>query len=90
MLLDAALVWFESGITDATDWNTLKDEFIKKFTDGRDLFRFRFEVENAFRQERELIKNYLHRIKSGVDKGWPEKIPTSLEGDDNMRKEKEI
>ena len=30
MLLDAAIVWFESGSTDATDWNTLKDEFIKK------------------------------------------------------------
>ena len=37
-----------------------------------------------------MIKNYLHRIKSAVDKGWPEKIPTSIAGDDNIRKEKEI
>ena len=37
-----------------------------------------------------MIKNYQHRIKSGVDKGWPEKIPTSIAGDDNIRKEKEI
>ena len=90
LLTDTALEWFESEVTDTTDWNTLKDEFIKRFTDGRDQFRFRLEVENTFRQEGELIKNYLHRIKSGVDKGWPEKIPTSIEGDDNIRKEKEI
>ena len=37
-----------------------------------------------------MIKNYLHGIKSGVDKGWPEKIPTSIAGYDNIRKEKEI
>ena len=29
-------------------------------------------------------------MKSGVDKGWPEKIPSSIAGDDNIRKEKEI
>ena len=34
--------------------------------------------------------NYLHSKKSGVDKGWPEKIPTSITVDDNIRKEKEI
>ena len=90
LLTDTALEWFESEVTDATDWNTLKDEFIKRFTDGRDQFRFRLEVENTFRQKGELIKNYLHRIKSGVDKGWPEKIPSSIAGDDNIRKEKEI
>ena len=90
LLTDTALEWFESEITDATNWNALKDEFIKRFTDGRDQFRFRLEVENTFRQEGELIKNHLHRIKSGVDKGWPEKIPTSITGDDNIRKEKAI
>ena len=62
----------------------------KRFTDCRDQFRFRLEVENTFRQEGELMKNYLHRIKSGVDKGWPEEISTSIEGDDNIRREKEI
>ena len=41
LLTDTALEWFESEVTDATDWNTLKDEFIKRFTDGRDQFRFR-------------------------------------------------
>ena len=90
LLTDTALEWFESEITNATNWNTLKDEFVKRFTDGRDQFRFRLEVENTFRQEGELIKNYLNRIKSGFDKGWPEKIPTSITGDDNIRKEKEI
>ena len=64
LFTDTALEWLESEVTDTTDWNTLKDEFIKRFTDGRDQFRFRLEVENTFRQEGELIKNYLHRIKS--------------------------
>ena len=90
LLTDTALEWFESEVTNATNWNTLKDEFIKRFTDDRDQFRFRLEVENTFRQEGELVKNYLHSIKSGVDKGWPQKIPTSTTGDDNIRKEKEI
>ena len=27
---------------------------------------------------------------NGVGKGWPEKIPTSNKGDDNIRKEREI
>ena len=68
----------------------MKDDFVKRFTDGRDQFRFRLEVENTFRQEGELIKNYLLRIKSGVDKGWPEMIPRNIEGDDNIRREKEL
>ena len=90
LLTNTALEWFESEVTDATVWNTLKDEFLKRITDGKDQFGFKLEVENTFRQERELIKIYLHRIKSGVDKGWPEKIPTSIEVDDNIRREKEI
>ena len=90
LLTDTALEWFESEVKDARDWNTLKDKFMKRFTDGRDQFRFILEVENTFRQEGDLKKNYLHRIKSGVDKGCPDKIPTSIEGDDNIRKEKEI
>ena len=60
---------------------------LKRFTDCREQFRFRLEVEKTFRQEGELMKNFLHRIKSGVDKGWPEKIPASIEDNDNIRKE---
>ena len=44
ILTDTAPEWFESEITDATNWNTLKDAFIKRFTDGRDQFRIRLEV----------------------------------------------
>ena len=69
LLTDTALECFESEVTDATNWNALKDEFMKSFTDGRYQFRIRLVVENTFRQEGELIKNYLRRIKSGVDKG---------------------
>ena len=30
LLTDASLEWFESEVTDARDWNILKDGFIKK------------------------------------------------------------
>ena len=32
----------------------------------------------------------LLRIKSGVDKSWPESIPASFEGNEKIRKDKEI
>ena len=35
-------------------------------------------MEGATRQEGELIKNYFHRIKRAVDRGWPEKTPAQL------------
>ena len=54
LLTDTALEWFEREVTDATNWKPLKDEFIKRFTDGIDQFRFRLEVENTYRQEEKL------------------------------------
>ena len=56
LLKDTALEWFESEVTDAANWNTLKDEFIKRFKDGRDQFRFRLEVENTFGAGRRINK----------------------------------
>ena len=79
LLTDTALEWYK-GVDAAKTLADIKTEFLDRFTDGRDKFKFRIEVENASRQEGELIKNYFHRIKHAVDRGWPEDIPTSLAG----------
>ena len=72
LLTDTSLEWFNENVTNATTWAQLKDLFLNRFTDGRDQFKHRIDAENAARQDGELIKNYFHRIKSSVDRGWPE------------------
>ena len=73
LLSDTALEWF-NNIDEAKNLTDIKKEFLDRFTDGRDKFKFRIEVENATRQEGELIKNYFHRVKHAVDRGWPEDL----------------
>ena len=49
-----ALEWFNT-VDEAKVLNDIKGDFLDKFTDGRDKFKHRLEVENASRQEGELI-----------------------------------
>ena len=49
--------WFNT-VDEAKVLNDIKDDFLDRFTDGRDKFKHRLEVENASRQEGEIIKNY--------------------------------
>ena len=81
LLTETALEWYTDEVTNATTWAELKNLFLKRFTDGRDRFKHRIDAENATRQEGELIKNYFHRIKTSVDKGWPESIDTTVHAD---------
>ena len=78
LLTDTSLEWFNDNVTNATTWAQLKDLFLNRFTDGRDQFKHRIDAENAARQDGELIKNYFHRIKSSVDRGWPESIDEAV------------
>ena len=73
LLTDTPLEWFNT-VDEAKVLNNIKGEFLDIFTDGRDKFKHRLEVENASRQEGDLIKNYFHRVKHAVDKGWPENL----------------
>ena len=73
LLTDSPLEWFNT-VDEAKVLNNIKGEFLDIFTDGRDKFKHRLEVENASRQEGDLIKNYLHRVKHAVDKGCPENL----------------
>ena len=63
--------WYENNITNATVWENVRTKFITRFSDGRNKFRHRMEVEHCIRGDGEEIRN-LHRIKRTVDKGWPD------------------
>ena len=72
LLRGPAADWYESNITNATTWENVRTNFITRFSDGRNKFRYRMEVEHCFRRDGEEFRNFLHRIKKTVDKGWPD------------------
>ena len=65
-----AAEWFDS-LDAALTWDEIKTQFIARFTDRKMQYRFRIEAENLKRQPDENIENYIHRINTLVDKGWP-------------------
>ena len=74
LLRGPAAEWYESNITNATAWDDVRTNFITRFSDGRNKFRYRMEVEHCIRGDGEEIRNFLHRIKRTVDKGWPDDL----------------
>ena len=62
-------------------WNEVRTLFITRFSDGRNKFRHRMEVEHCIRADGEEIRNFLHRIKKTVDKGWPDDMAGVLAAD---------
>ena len=74
LLRGPAADWYENNITNATTWGNVRRNFITRFSDGRNKFRYRMEVEHCIRGDGEEIRNFLHRIKRTVDKGWPDDL----------------
>ena len=72
LLRGPAAEWYENNITNATTWENVRTNFITRFSNGRNKFRYRMEVEHCIRGDGEEIRNFLHRIKRTVDKGWPD------------------
>ena len=72
LLRGSAAEWYESNITNATTWEDVRTHFITRFSDGRNKLRYRMEVEHCIRGDGEENRNFLHRIKRMVDKGWPD------------------
>ena len=58
-----------------------REQFITRFSDGRNKFRHRMEVEHCVRGDGEEIRNFLYRIKKIVDKGWPDDMEGIVEAD---------
>ena len=74
LLRGPAAEWYESNITNAMTWENVRTNVITRFSDGRNKFRNRMEVEHCIRGDGEEIRNFLHRIKRTVDKGWPDDL----------------
>ena len=74
LLRGPAAEWYESNITNATTWETVRTNFITIFPDGRNRFRYRMEVEHCIIGDGEEVRNFLHSIKRTVDKGWPDDL----------------
>ena len=72
LLRGPAAEWYGSNIEAATPWEDIRTNFITRFSDGRNKFRHRLEVEHCVRRDGEEIRIFLHRIKKSVDKGWPD------------------
>ena len=63
--------WYADSINEAPTWDQIRTAFIDRVSDDRDKYRHRITAENFVRGNEELIKNFYHRSKSAVDKGWP-------------------
>ena len=76
-----AAEWYENYIENATTWEDTREQFITRFSDGRDNFRHRMEVEHCVRGDAEEIRNFSNRITKIVDKGWPDDMEGIAEAD---------
>ena len=81
LLQGPAAEWYEKNIQNATTWADTRELFITRFSDGRNKFRHRMEIEHCVRGDGEEIRNFLHRIKKIVDKGWPDDTEGIVEAD---------
>ena len=76
-----AAEWYENNIENATTWADTREQFISRFSDGRNKFRPRMEVEHCVGGDGEEIRNFLHRINKIVYKGWPDDMEGIAEAD---------
>ena len=62
--------WYVKNFTNATTWENAPTNFIIRFSDGQNKFRYKMEVENCTRKDGEEFRNFLHCTKRTVGKGW--------------------
>ena len=72
LLRDPAGEWYESNFDAAIPWEYIGTNFISWFSDGRNKFRHRLEIERCIKTDGEEIENSLKRNKQVVDKSWPD------------------
>ena len=73
LLRGAAAEWYEEFNVgnQLSTWIHVRTAFITRFSDDRDKNRHRITAENCVTGKEELVKNFYHRVKQTVDKGWP-------------------
>ena len=77
---------YGSTIQDAMTWNEVQTLFITRFSDGKNKFRHRMEVEHCIRADGEEIRNFPHRIRKTVDNGWPDDMVGIASVDQNAER----
>ena len=60
LMRGTAAEWYKNNIESASTWADTREQFIKRFSDGRNKFRHRMEVEHCVRGDGEEIGNFLH------------------------------
>ena len=81
LLRGPAAEWYENNIENATTRADTREQIKTQFSDGRNEFRHRMEVEHSVRGDEEEIRNFLHRRKKIVDKGGPDDMEGIVEAD---------
>ena len=81
LLRGTAAEWYEDNIEIATICADTREQFITRFSDGRNKFRHKMELEHCVRGDGEEIRNFLHRKKKIGDKGWPDDMEGIVEAD---------
>ena len=71
ILRGPAAQWFET-LAPALAWNGVRNRFITRLTEEKDMYRKNIGVESIKRQPDELIKSYTHRVTKAVEKRWPD------------------
>ena len=67
-------------------WYGVRTLFKTRFSDGRNKFRHRMEVEHCIRADGEEIRKFLHRMKKAKDKGWPDDVVGIAAADQNAER----
>ena len=71
LLRGPAAEWCENNITNATTWENVRTNFITRFSDGRNKFRYRMEVEHCIRGDGEEIRNFVTVSSERLIKAGP-------------------
>ena len=86
LLRGPAAEWYSSIVQDAMIWIEVQTLIITSFSDGRNKFRHRMEVEHCIRADGEEIRNFLSRKKKTVDRGWPDVMVGIAPSDQNAER----
>ena len=58
LLRGPAADWYENNITKTTSWENVRTNIIARFSDGRNKFRYRMEVEHCIKVDGKEIQNF--------------------------------
>ena len=67
-----ATEWYESNVDASTTWDNFETNTMARFSDRRNKFRHRIDVEHCIRKDGKDVQIFYHQIKRILDEGWPD------------------